>query len=201
MFFERFLQFLWLVSIRTTKKTCLKVHKDNVWWIWTASSDNILPGSTSSPGGQRGLGEGDWVLTACPLWSKEVIKNPKWSGLQNGIRHQEKWFHFLRWYTFVVCVVFCFFRFTNSSHCWIVRTHTPKRHSNTVSNKKVSFEVRYTTFFAINSLLPPLWSISGTMSLDTMLPLPRWPATRAWYDPLEHRRFFLPRDEHVKPLN
>lgn len=32
--------------------------------------------------------------------------------------------------------------------------------------------------------------ISGTMSSDTLLPLPRWPATRAWYDPLEHRRFF-----------
>lgn len=26
-----------------------------------------------------------------------------------------------------------------------------------ISNKKVSFEVRYTTFFAINSLLPPWW--------------------------------------------
>ena len=70
-----------------------------------------------------------------------------------------------------------------------------------ISNKKVSFEVRYTTFFAINSLLLPWWWISGTMSLDTMLPLPRWPATRAWYDPLEHRRFLLPLDEYIKPLN
>ena len=135
-------------------------------------------------------GEGDWVLAACLFEAKRSPKNLKWSGLQNGIQHEEKRFTFsgdlLLW--FVLYFVSFDSRTLRPSELSV-----PKNSQKTFKYliKMCHLKSVIPPFFTISSLLRPWWWISGTMSLD-MLPLPRWPATRAWYDPLEHRRYFTP---------
>ena len=85
-------------------------------------------------------GEGDWVLAACLFEAKRSPKNLKWSGLQNGIQHEEKRFTFsgdlLLWF------VLYFVSFDS-------RTLRPSELSVPIlpkdiqiSNQDVSFEIR-----------------------------------------------------------
>lgn len=133
------------------------------------SSDNILPGGTSSPGGQTGGGR--WLGSrSMSFWSKEVTQKsemigaPKWDpNMKKNVSLSQ-----VIYFCGLCCILFL------SIHELFALLNCPYPYSQKTFKYLIKMchlkSVKNHLFLLKNSLFRPWWWISGTMSLDMLPP-------------------------------